>query len=109
MGIYYCFLLIAADMEDKTEQKKMIRNMEKDLIKMLVKFGGKNIITTTRLKASEWYYTDFITLEHAFEFVRDKYPKSKLKKFHPNDINDTGEKNMNAKNTYVGQIAYRYK
>lgn len=109
MGVYYCFLLVAADIEDKKEQSKTIRSMENDLIKFLIKFGAKNIITTTRLKASEWYYTDFKTLEHAFEFVRDKYPKSKLKKFHPNDINSTGEKNMNAKNTYVGQIAYRFK
>lgn len=108
MGVYIISVLIAQPMEDKKEQSKIIRNMEKDLMEELLRIGSKQIVTTTRIKQTEWFYTSPHLIFNAFSYVQEKYPKSKLLDYHSQDINTIGNKNLAAKNTYIGQIAYKY-
>jgi T5orf172 domain len=109
LGLYITFFLAYPRLKKGQDRGKLHRDMERQLMDNLKATNAKNLIYPSRLKKSEWFYTNWKDLQTAFRQVQAEYG-GLLHEFHLDGINKRFENDMKkTRNLYLGEIIYNLK
>ena len=103
LGVY-----LVSFLQFDTKNKKLLGEAEKFIFSKIQEYGGIQIKSTTRVKGTEWYYTNVPTLHKVFREAKKKFG-GETELTNLNHINNVAKANERKQPNYVGEIVYHLK